>query len=310
MKIYSENDSYVWVPVSEPTKDYPHRSFLPTKGFQAEYGYGYKGERSIDTYFNALRDIQQAFKNETSRKFIKANGDIDMQAKAKWWHKNPNGDPALLKPEHWVELPVDNILAMREQEISELIGSSTESFITWRAPKEKITDISNRTTDSNTIAEIACTEDVTIEDYIDATNEIDKKVEVLVRTEQAFLRRELFNSHNIATCCICHKSMPVQFLVTAHIKKRSLCTDAEKRDYKNIVTPMCKFGCDELYERGFIAVHDGQVINLGKLSDGYGHDYINEYLKKITGQKCNTYTPKSSGYFEWHYDKHKQVEDK
>ena len=161
------------------------------------------------------------------------------------------------------------------------------------------------------VAECAETTDgVTIDEYIDATNEIDKKVEVLVRTEQAFLRKELFNSHDIATCCICNSIMPIKFLVTAHIKKRSLCTDAEKRDYKNIVTPMCKFGCDELYERGFIAVHGGHVINIKTPSDDYGHDYINEYLKKITGQKCNTYTPKSSGYFEWHYDKHKLGVDK
>lgn len=161
-------------------------------------------------------------------------------------------------------------------------------------------------TDKKLTKEIRTVDEVTVEDYIDATNEIDKKVEVLVRTEQSFLRRELFNSHDIATCCICNSIMPIKFLVTAHIKKRSLCTDAEKRDYKNIVTPMCKFGCDELYERGFIAVHGGHVINIETPSDDYGHDYINEYLKKITGQKCNTYTPKSSGYFEWHYDEHKQ----
>jgi hypothetical protein len=305
MKVYSENDPYIWVPVSKTTKDYPHRTFLPTKGFQAEYGYGYKGERSIDTYLDALRDIQQAFKSRTSREFIKANGVIDIQSKAKWWYKNANGSSALLEPKHWVELPVENILAMEEQEITELIGNSNEPFITWRRPKEKRTGIANRAVESNTIEELVCTEDVTIDDYIDATNEIDKKVEVLVRTEQAFLRKELFNSRDIARCCICNKDMPVQFLVTAHIKKRSLCTETEKRDYKNIVTPMCRFGCDELYERGFIAVHDGHVINLSTLTDDYGHDYIQEYLKKITGKKCNTYNGKNSGYFEWHHDKHK-----
>ncbi len=146
---------------------------------------------------------------------------------------------------------------------------------------------------------------ITEAEYIDAAKILDKVVESSVRTEQQFLRNKLFNYSKHATCCICNFLMPVKFLVTAHIKKRSTCTETEKRDYKNIVTPMCKFGCDELYERGFIAVHDGQVINLGKLSDGYGHDYIQEYLKKITGQKCNTYNGKSSDYFEWHYDEHK-----
>ncbi|MDO6444600.1 hypothetical protein Q4493_02310 [Colwellia sp. 1_MG-2023] len=309
MKIYSKNDSFVWIPVSQVTKTYTPRAFLPVKGLEEEYGYGYKAERSIGTYFDALIDIQQAFKDKVSKEFIKGNGDIELQFKARWWHKNPNGDSALLEPKHWVELPVENILAVDEKEISELIGSSTEPFITWRTYKEKRAGISNRVVESNSIEQPSSTEDVTIDEYIDATNEIDKKVEVLVRTEQAFLREKLFNSHDIATCCICNSPMPIKFLVTAHIKKRSLCTDAEKRDYKNIVTPMCKFGCDELYERGFIAVHGGHVINLKTPSNGYGYDYFNEYLKKITGQKCNTYTPKSSSYFEWHYNKHKSVED-
>ena len=147
--------------------------------------------------------------------------------------------------------------------------------------------------------------DITEADYIDASKKLDKVVEYLVRTEQSFLRKKLFNDSKYATCCICNSLMPVEFVVAAHIKKRSKCEEAEKRDYKNIVTPMCKFGCDELYERGFIAVHNGNVIELSKLPDGYGSDYIQEYLKKITGQKCNTYNGKSSSYFEWHYDKHK-----
>ena len=48
--------------------------------------------------------------------------------------------------------------------------------------------------------------------------------------------------------------------MAAHIKKRSFSSTEEKLDYKNIVMPMCKFGCDELYEKGYIIIKDGQVV--------------------------------------------------
>ncbi len=142
-------------------------------------------------------------------------------------------------------------------------------------------------------------------EYIEACKVLDKRVDVSVRPEQQFLRKKLFNFSRLSTCCICNSMMPIDFLVAAHIKKRAECDDKEKSDYKNIVSPMCKFGCDELYERGYIAVHDGQVTNLNKLKVGFGHDFIQGYLKKVTGQRCEIYSPKNSAYFEWHYDKHK-----
>ena len=62
------------------------------------------------------------------------------------------------------------------------------------------------------------------------------------------------------TCCIYNKKYPVSFLVAAHIKKRAECTLDEKKDFLNIVAPMCKMGCDELYEKGYIGVVDGSVF--------------------------------------------------
>ncbi len=41
------------------------------------------------------------------------------------------------------------------------------------------------------------------------------------RDEQSFLRDKLFQRNTHATCCMCHKTFPVQFLVAAHLKKKS-----------------------------------------------------------------------------------------
>ncbi|MDG1732579.1 MAG: hypothetical protein P8M49_01990 [Thalassotalea sp.] len=143
---------------------------------------------------------------------------------------------------------------------------------------------------------------ITETQYIDAAITLDKLRESTVRTEQSFLRNELFQSNPHGTCCICNNIMPTDFLV-AHIKKRSKCDEKEKRDYKNIVSPMCKFGCDELYEKGLIAVHKGSVINLNN-EPLYGK--VDDYLNKLTGQNCKTYNSHSNKYFEWHYLKHKK----
>ena len=72
----------------------------------------------------------------------------------------------------------------------------------------------------------------------------------------------------------------MQFLVAAHIKKRSVCTDAEKRDLKYVAMSACKFGCDELFERGYIAVADdgGLLLSQALTSCDEAHAYAQKYI--------------------------------
>jgi hypothetical protein len=47
---------------------------------------------------------------------------------------------------------------------------------------------------------------------------------------------------------------------SAHIKKRSLCTDDERRDLRHVAMLAYSFGCDALYEAGWITVDGtGQI---------------------------------------------------
>jgi hypothetical protein len=71
-----------------------------------------------------------------------------------------------------------------------------------------------------------------------------------MRTEQSYLRHVNFKYQKYVDCGICHREFPISFLVAAHVKKRSECSDEERRDYKHITMPMCKFCCDDLYEKG------------------------------------------------------------
>lgn len=79
------------------------------------------------------------------------------------------------------------------------------------------------------------------------------------RKEQAFLRAFLANGKLNQACVLCRKEFPIEFLIAAHIKKRSDCSRDEKLDFENVAALMCKAGCDDLYEKGYVYVSDGVV---------------------------------------------------
>lgn len=146
------------------------------------------------------------------------------------------------------------------------------------------------------------------EEYVKAVTEpnLDDPLErnslVKARTEQGYLRSYLFNGKKVDKCGICERAFPVNFLVAAHIKKRAECTDEEKRDYKNIVIPMCKFGCDELYEKGFFGISEGKVaVNKNKFKT----KSIEIFLGAIENRRCSHWNDLTKKYFEWHYNLHK-----
>lgn len=146
---------------------------------------------------------------------------------------------------------------------------------------------------------------VTERDYkevIEAFNKdtLDIEGKTKSRAEQGFIRKALFGNRTIHTCQICGKEYPIQFLVAAHIKKRSLCTKEEKLDYQNIVMPMCKFGCDDLFEKGYILVKDGKVALNQKLTT----EWLDVYLHNLAGREIDNWNERNAKYFVWHAKHH------
>lgn len=130
--------------------------------------------------------------------------------------------------------------------------------------------------------------------------DLDIEGMVYRRREQNFLRYYLFGKNKTSVCAICGKEFPVNMFATAHIKKRSECTKEEKLDYKNIVIPMCKLGCDDLYEKGYIYVHDGIVKINGRKKITID---LETELKKIENRKCEYYNENTQEYFKFHREK-------
>ncbi len=125
----------------------------------------------------------------------------------------------------------------------------------------------------------------------------DKKVLTAVRTEQSYLRKNLFGNKKISACGICGRQIPVDLLIVSHIKRRSECTLDERRDAANVVMPMCRLGCDDLFEKGYITVDNGRVT---VSSLPYLPTAIQEYFKLISEKPCSHWSASSKKYFDWH----------
>lgn len=125
----------------------------------------------------------------------------------------------------------------------------------------------------------------------------DREVLTRQRTEQAYLRRWLLPGP-FGNCALCGRSFPSEFLVAAHIKKRSACTEAERRDAENIVMPACKFGCDALYEEGWISVDDsGRIIVSSSASPD---SPVEQRLRELIDAHCSAFNSARREYFAWH----------
>lgn len=150
---------------------------------------------------------------------------------------------------------------------------------------------------------------VTVEAFDASVRTVDSEVLdanriTAMRTEQTFLRRVLFGGNVSAECCICGESFPVEFLVASHIKKRCFCSDEEKRDATNIVAPMCSFGCDDLFERGYVGVVDGVITQLKPAPNS---PPVRRKVSIITGRRCSRWGDGTRGYFRWHARHHVPV---
>lgn len=96
--------------------------------------------------------------------------------------------------------------------------------------------------------------------------ETDESCESTRRKEHGILHAWLFKGKFTEYCAICGDEFHVSALITAHKKKRAICTTAERLD-PYIVMPACVFGCDFMYERGYIYIETGKVrLNTAKAS--------------------------------------------
>lgn len=124
---------------------------------------------------------------------------------------------------------------------------------------------------------------------------------VSTRLEHRYIVQHLFQGKETGYCCICHKEYPRHLLVAAHIKKRAVCTLEEKLDIENIALPMCRLGCDPLFEFGYLSVKNGIVTKHPSQRMTAG---IKEHLESVIGKTVLGWSSKNRKYFDWHMKTH------
>ena len=136
------------------------------------------------------------------------------------------------------------------------------------------------------------------EAIINLDGELDRKAAGWHRKEQAMGRKRLLKGKTSGICQLCGREMKSEFLIAAHIKRRSECEDHEKRDLDGVMMLACKFGCDFLFEVGFIGVDAGKLLISPALQD----QVAIQYSEKLKGRVISI-SEKQAKYFEWHYEK-------
>tara|TARA_R110002153_G_scaffold12031_1_gene45722 strand:- start:344 stop:1324 length:981 start_codon:yes stop_codon:yes gene_type:complete len=126
----------------------------------------------------------------------------------------------------------------------------------------------------------------------------DTEATVKRRREQQILADILFLDKTEESCSICHKVMPTELLHAAHIKQRSECTKKEKTD-PNIVMPLCKLGCDDLFEQGFILINSKGRIK--KNSNTLISKDLDLHLESLVELECTSFNKNTAPYFKHRY---------
>ncbi|PEE79387.1 hypothetical protein CN543_28920 [Bacillus toyonensis] len=124
------------------------------------------------------------------------------------------------------------------------------------------------------------------------------------RVEQGYLRKKLFGKKVFSNCACCGEKLPTSMLIASHIKKRSLCNNDEKLNTR-IVMPLCKFGCDTLFEEGYIGVNDsGEFVRLENANPLKTTSRVKAYIDSVVGNECSYWDDQTKDFFRWHINFH------
>ena len=114
------------------------------------------------------------------------------------------------------------------------------------------------------------------------------------RKEQAILRSLMIGDKEEVKCALCHKLMPTNLIVTAHIVPRNKCSLKQRKD-PHIVMPACKVGCDSFFEDGYLEVHNDGSIRVSETLQ-LSID-LKQSLDSYTGNECLAFNENTESYF-------------
>ena len=132
---------------------------------------------------------------------------------------------------------------------------------------------------------------------VELAGELDRVVSAIARAEQHKLRAGPLAGATIAHCALCGGSFHKEHLVAAHIKRRAAASPSERLNSANAMLA-CRFGCDNLFEHGYIAVNaTGVIVRNPAMPLELAED---EAVAAIEGRQCSAHNATSAAFFAWH----------
>ncbi|HDR7670373.1 TPA: hypothetical protein QCX97_004283 [Bacillus wiedmannii] len=138
---------------------------------------------------------------------------------------------------------------------------------------------------------------------LENNKELNRDTRRKYRVEQSLLREFLFNGEKEVVCACCQTKLSPAFIATAHIKKRSYCSNEEKLDI-NVVMPLCYLGCDMLFEKGLLVVDSSGYFRRTDMMDNTVpyEGRVGALLREYDSKFCPYWKEETEPYFEWHYN--------
>ncbi|MFF8649045.1 hypothetical protein ACF06D_12475 [Streptomyces griseoluteus] len=134
---------------------------------------------------------------------------------------------------------------------------------------------------------------------LDHTGAESAIAQVLVRREQAKLRKALLRGATEKRCALCGRLLPVRLIRAAHIKRRSAASQSERRMLANVMAA-CLIGCDELFEHGYVYVTEDGAIAVNKSSSATPD--LAAVAGSLEGRPVADFGTHRAPFYAWHRD--------
>lgn len=184
-------------------------------------------------------------------------------------------------------------------------GYSVSRFYSQVNLSEKAGAQSKKAEPDDPESQIATSMETALEQRLSKLSDLDNQALQSTRKEQQALRRYLLKGKSDGHCVVCNQKFPADLLVAAHLKQRSKCNNDERLNFSNVVALMCKLGCDDLYEKGYILVDDGYICKNPKKELTIP---LAKYIENISGLRVANWE-RGKNYYQWHSNYHRLNND-
>jgi hypothetical protein len=124
---------------------------------------------------------------------------------------------------------------------------------------------------------------------------------VRIRREQGALRAHLLAERRSAPCAICGRDIDAELLVAGHIVPRAELTEEERYDFEGAAMLVCLFGCDALFENGYVVVDETGLVRGGRPSDSR---IIQDEVATRAGTASAGWNQTRAGAYRAHFERH------